>query len=111
MHTFKVEALDTTGLVIATNTVTATVNNAAPPATTALFNGRASLMNSLNGCSRDMTFRGSADPLVWANDLGTSDQPGKMEFNFYDGDIELQADARFGKAYWIRINKDSRNPY
>lgn len=70
-----------------------------PPATTPpLFDGRASLVTSMRGCSRDMTFRGEMTPRIYSGDINT----------YYEDDISLLPD---GRLFRVGLNQDSRNPF
>lgn len=71
-----------------------------PPATKPLFDGRASLVTSMRGCSRDMSFQGEMTPQIYDGD-GT----------YYENDISLVSDPRFGKVFKVSLDQASRNPF
>lgn len=95
-------ACNTVTYTVPTETVTQTVTTTAPPATTttattaALFDGRASLMNTL---WRTDTTNGAQDPAIWSC------------LCFENNDLSLTADARYGKAYKAAVPVGDHNPW
>jgi hypothetical protein len=73
-----------------------------PPTTEPLWDGRASRLSSISGWKRlvcPVAGAGGSTPQLWEG------------YTFYDGDISIQSDPRFGKVFRVALNQDSRNPW
>lgn len=99
-HTFRVEAWDAGGTMVASNQVTATVTNSL---TASLFDGRATRITSMRGCTYGTTTGAFMNPLphVYTGDYNT----------YYQDDFTLISDVRFGQVFRVRLNQSSRNPF
>ena len=73
-----------------------------PPATKPLFDGRAKLVDSMRGTTYGQPYGTGAymNPRIYNEDIAT----------YYEDDISLLADARFGKVFRVGLNERSRNP-
>lgn len=118
-HTFKVEAVDTNNVVVATaGPVTATVDNAIapppPPSGTSLFDGQATRMTSISGSTikvGDSGWNGGSNatqsPQIW----GEGGPELAQGVYCMTDSVTLVSDPTYGKIYRMNVGPGDTNPY